>query len=73
MNNTNTEYNVGDDVSYHINNDSYYAGKIIRMTKKYIFTESGKKFTKIGNNYRMTGSQYCWMSLGRKEKQDPHF
>jgi len=73
MNNTNTEYNVGDDVSYGINNDSYYAGKIIRITKKFIFTESGKKFTKIGDNYRMTGLRSCWMSKGRKEKQDPHF
>ena len=33
------EYKVGDDVSYGINADSYYAGKIVRITKKFIFVE----------------------------------
>ena len=71
--NTIEEYNVGDDVSYGINNDCYYAGKITRITKKFIFTESGRKFTKIGNNYRLTGNRCCWMFKGNKEYRDPHF
>ena len=68
-----TEYKVGDDVSYGINADSYYAGKIVRITKKFIFVENGYKFTKIGEHYRMTGNRYCWMSKGRHEHLDPHF
>jgi hypothetical protein len=68
-----TEYKVGDDVSYGINCDSYYAGKILRMTKNYIFVDNGMKFTKIGEHYRMTGNRYCWMSKGRREYLDPHF
>jgi hypothetical protein len=68
-----TEYKVGDDVSYGINCDSYYAGKITRITKKFIFVENGYKFTKIGEHYRMTGNRYCWMSKGRNEYLDPHF
>ena len=66
-------YTVGDDVSYGINADSYYAGKITRMTKNYIWTENGYKFTKIGEHYRMTGNKYCWMSKGVHEHLDPHF
>jgi hypothetical protein len=66
-------YQVGDDVSYGINADSYYAGKIVRMTKNYIWTEVGYKFTRIGEHYRMTGNKYCWMSKGRHEHLDPHF
>ena len=66
-------YTVGDDVSYGINADSYYAGKIVRMTKNYIWTENGYKFTRIGEHYRMTGNKYCWMSKGRREYLDPHF
>jgi len=70
-----TEYQIGDDVSYSINNDCYYAGKITRITKskKYIYVEGGRKFTKIGNNYRLTGGGYCWMFKGNKEYRDPHF
>jgi hypothetical protein len=67
------EYKVGDEVSYGINADSYYAGKITRITKRFIFTESGLKFTKMGNNIRMTGNRHCWMSKGRIEKLDPQF
>ena len=71
-----TDYHVGDDVSYAMNNDCYYAGKITRITKskKYIYTEGGRKFTKIGNNYyRLTRHRYCIMFKGVKEYRDPHF
>jgi len=68
-----TEYKVGDDVSYGINCDSYYAGKISRMTKRFIWTDMGYKFTKIGEHYRSTGNRYSWMSKGRREYLDPHF
>ena len=66
-------YQVGDDVSYGINGDSYHAGRIVRMTKNYIWTENGYKFTKIGDGYRMTGNRYCWMRKGVHEYLDPHF
>lgn len=68
-----TEYSVGDDVSYGINCDSYYAGKIVRITKKFIFVNTGYNVTRIGDHYRMTGSRSCWMSKGRREYRDPHF
>jgi hypothetical protein len=71
-----TEYQIGDDVSFSINNsDCYFAGKITRITKskKYIYTEGGRKFTKIGNNYRLTRNRYCIMFPGNKEYRDPHF
>lgn len=67
------EYKVGDDVSYGINGDSYYAGKIVRMTQRFIWTEHGYKFTRIGDHYRATGNKYCWMRKGRIEHLDPHF
>jgi hypothetical protein len=66
-------YTLGDDVSYGINGDSYYAGKIVRMTRRFIWTEMGYKFTKIGDHYRSTGNRYSWMSKGRHEHLDPHF
>jgi hypothetical protein len=67
------EYKVGDDVSYGINGDAYYAGKIVRITPKFIFAENGHKFTKIGDQYRMTGNRYIWMCAGRHEYRNPHF
>jgi len=35
---------VGDDVSYGFNGDWYYAGRVARITKKYLTTEHGQKF-----------------------------
>lgn len=35
---------VGDDVSYCFNGDSYYAGKVAKITKKYVTLDSGRKF-----------------------------
>ena len=67
------EYKIGDDVSYGINGDSYYAGRITRITKRFIHVENGYKFTRIGEHWRMTGNRYAWMSLGRHEHLDPHF
>ena len=32
---------VGDDVSYGFNGDWYYAGRVARITKKYLTTEHG--------------------------------
>jgi len=67
------EYQVGDDVSWGINGDSYYAGKIARISKKFIWTDQGYKFTRIGDHYRATGNKYSWMTPGRREYLDPHF
>lgn len=38
-------YKVGDDVSYGFNGDWYYAGKVTRITKKFLFTDQGNKFS----------------------------
>ena len=39
-------YTVGQDVSYGIGGDRYYDGKITRITKRFIFTDSGRKYTR---------------------------
>ena len=40
------DFTVGQDVSYGINGDRYYDGKITRITKRFIFTNSGMKYTR---------------------------
>ena len=37
-------YQVGDDVSYGFNGDWYYAGKVAKITAKFLTTERGRKF-----------------------------
>ena len=71
-------YQVGDDVSSGINGDRYYAGKIARITKKFIFTDRGEKFTRKEDSngrvyYTMTGCRYCYLVPGVVEYLDPHF
>ena len=71
-------YKVGDDVSYGIGGDRYYDGKITRITKRFIFTDSGRKYTrketKDGRvNYTETGCRYCYMVPGKQEYLDPSF
>ena len=73
-----TEYTVGQDVSSGINGDRYYAGKIARITKKFIFTDRGEKFTRKEDSngrvyYTMTGCRYCYLVPGKVEYLDPHF
>ena len=71
-------YQVGDDVSYGINCDRYYDGKITRITKRFIFTDSGRKYTrkvyKDGSvSYRETGCKYVYLMAGVHNHLDPHF
>ena len=40
-------YHVGDDVSYGFNGDWYYAGKVARITKKFLTTDQGNKFSLV--------------------------
>jgi hypothetical protein len=40
------QYKVGDDVSHGIGGDRYYDGKITRITKRFITTDRGTKYTK---------------------------
>ena len=75
---TQTIYNVGDDVSYAINSDSYYDGKITRITKRFIFTDSGRQYTrKVAHDgrayYNQTGCRYVYLMPGVHEHLDPHF
>ena len=72
------EFKVGDDVSYGINCDRYYDGKITRITKRFIFTDSGNQYTrKVDRDgrvyYNRTGSRYFYLMAGRHEYLDPHF
>ena len=39
------DYKVGDDVSYGFNGDWYYAGKVARITAKFLITDGGRKFS----------------------------
>ena len=71
-------YQVGQDVSYGIGGDRYYDGKIVRMTKRFIFTDSGRQYTRKEAKdgrvyYTETGCKYCYMIAGRQEYLDPHF
>ena len=43
-------YQVGDDVSYGFNGDWYPVGKVTRITERFLFTDSGMKFTKYVQN-----------------------
>ena len=75
---TQNTYKVGDDVSYGIGGDRYYDGKIVRMTDRFIFTDSGRKYTrkvyKDGSvSYRETGCKYVYLMAGKHEYLDPHF
>jgi hypothetical protein len=72
------EYKVGDDVSYGINGDRYYDGKITRITDRFIFTDTGKKYTKKtaydGRTiYTETGCKYVYLMPGVHNHMDPHF
>ena len=40
-------YQVGDEVSYGFNGDWYYAGKVTRITKKFLTTDQGQKFSLV--------------------------
>ena len=71
-------YAIGDDVSYGINCDRYYDGKITRITKRFIFTDSGRQYTrkvaKDGSvHYNATGCRYIYLMKGVHEHLDPHF
>lgn len=75
---TTANYQVGDEVSYGIGGDRYYDGRITRITQRFIFTDSGNKYTrkvlKDGTvSYRATGNRYCFLVAGRQEYLDPHF
>jgi hypothetical protein len=70
-------YKVGDDVSYAFNGDYYYAGKVARITNKFLTTDQGTKFTLVetpyGYRFRMTGAKCWWMVPGKIEALNPHF
>lgn len=72
------EYKVGDDVSYGIGADRYYDGKINQITKRFIFTDSGRKYTrKVARDgrvyYTETGCKFCYLMPGVHNHLDPHF
>jgi hypothetical protein len=71
-------YKIGDDVSHAIGGDRYYDGKIVRITKRFIFTDRGTKYTqKVAPNgdtyYTQTRCKYCYLIPGNHEYMDPHF
>ena len=75
---TQNEYKIGDDVSYSIGGDRYYDGKVVRITKRFIFTDSGRQYTRKEDTngrvyYTETGCKFCYLMAGRQEYLDPHF
>ena len=72
------QYQIGDKVSYGIGGDRYFDGTITRITKRFIFTDSGRKYTqKVASDgrvyYTETGCRYCYLMPGVHEYMDPHF
>ena len=66
---TTVNYAVGQDVSHGIGGDRYYDGKIVRMTKRFIFTDSGRQYTRKEDKdgsvyYTQTGCRYCYLMPG---------
>lgn len=66
-------YQVGDDVSYGFNGDWYYAGKVAKITAKFLTTERGRKFflkTHQTREYNTNTFDYvdvikeCFVSVG---------
>ena len=75
---TQITYKVGDLVSYGIGGDRYFDGQIVRITKRFIFTDSGKKYTKKQSYdgrtiYTETGCRYVYLVAGVHNHLDPHF
>ena len=71
-------YKVGDDVSYAIGGDCYYDGKIARITKCFIITDSGRKYSRKVDSkgriyYTQTGCKHFHLVSGNIEYRDPHF
>ena len=71
-------YQVGDPVSHGIGGDRYYDGKITRITWRFIFTDTGTKYTRKESRdgqvyYTQTGCKYCYLIPGVHEHRDPHF
>lgn len=71
-------YKVGDDISYAIGGDRYYDGKIARITKRFITSDRGMKYTRKEDRdgrvyYTQTGCKYCYLIPGVHEHMDPHF
>ena len=56
-------FKLGEDVSYCFNGDSYHAGKITKITKATIHTESGMVFTKRVRNVWTKISEYEYKDL----------
>jgi len=75
---TTVEYKIGDDVSHGIGGDRYYDGKIVRITKRFIFTDAGRQYTKkVAKDgrvyYTETGCKFCYLMPGVHNHLDPHF
>jgi len=75
---TQVEYKIGDDISYGINGDRYYDGKIARITKRFIISDRGMKYTRKEDRdgrvyYTQTRCKYCYLIPGVHEYMDPHF
>lgn len=62
---------VGDDVSEGFNGDSYYRGKVIRVTATKAVTDQGHVFRKDKHGRWHNGG---WsMAFGVFERRNPHF
>jgi hypothetical protein len=63
---------VGDEVSYSFNGDTYPCGTITKITPKLqIVTSDGKRFTFKNGGWRYNGT--WWLVKGHHHEQNPHF
>lgn len=56
-------YQVGEDVSYGFNGDWYHAGKVTKITKNYLTTERGMKFSLKVCKIWTKISEYDWQDI----------
>jgi hypothetical protein len=62
---------VGDEVSYSFNGDSYPCGTIVKITKTLqIVTSDGKRFMYKNGGWKHQG---WWLVKGHRYEQNPHF
>lgn len=76
---------IGEDVSMGFNGDWYHVGQVVRITKKFLFTSTGRKFslravkdvdsdgTAYIQEYFRESRGYFVLAHGIHKELNPHF
>ena len=67
--------NVGDDVSYAFNGDSYPCGQVVRVSKslKVITTSNGDRYFRVKLSGGWRRNRTWWLTEGHVSKYNPSF